>query len=156
MLQVSQHAAKCIPAMVCPEVTEQIRREIAASLHQRKGDFACYFLTDLVTFTLPAGSYKTLLPAGRFYCLVTWKLCILTFWWWFAYRFYTLRALLIILLRVLFVKTCFIRSDLLAEFDCSVFAHFNPYIVPVNWASVVLLRQEEMEEKWCVLRKGCI
>lgn len=42
--------------MVCPEVTEQIRREIAASLHQRKGDFACYFLTDLLTFTLPAGA----------------------------------------------------------------------------------------------------
>ena len=53
--QVSQQAAKCIPAMACPELTEQIRREIAASLHQRKGDFACYFLTDLVTFTLPAG-----------------------------------------------------------------------------------------------------
>ncbi|XP_063818235.1 ubiquitin thioesterase ZRANB1 isoform X2 [Pseudophryne corroboree] len=51
---VSQHAAKCIPAMVCPELTEQIRREIAASMHQRKGDFACYFLADLVTFTLPA------------------------------------------------------------------------------------------------------
>lgn len=43
--------------MVCPELTEQIRREIAASLHQRKGDFACYFLTDLVTFTLPAGTH---------------------------------------------------------------------------------------------------
>ncbi|XP_065263683.1 ubiquitin thioesterase ZRANB1 [Emys orbicularis] len=54
LTEVSQHAAKCIPAMVCPELTEQIRREIAASLHQRKGDFACYFLTDLVTFTLPA------------------------------------------------------------------------------------------------------
>ncbi|XP_041271831.1 ubiquitin thioesterase ZRANB1 [Onychostruthus taczanowskii] len=54
LTEVSQHAAKCIPAMVCPEVTEQIRREIAASLHQRKGDFACYFLTELVTFTLPA------------------------------------------------------------------------------------------------------
>ncbi|XP_014384341.1 PREDICTED: ubiquitin thioesterase ZRANB1 isoform X2 [Myotis brandtii] len=54
VLKVSQQAAKCIPAMVCPELTEQIRREIAASLHQRKGDFACYFLTDLVTFTLPA------------------------------------------------------------------------------------------------------
>lgn len=53
--QVSQQAAKCIPAMVCPELTEQIRREVAASLHQRKGDFTCYFLTDLVTFTLPAG-----------------------------------------------------------------------------------------------------
>uniref|UniRef100_A0A8C5QU75 ubiquitinyl hydrolase 1 n=1 Tax=Leptobrachium leishanense TaxID=445787 RepID=A0A8C5QU75_9ANUR len=54
LTEVSQHAAKCIPAMVCPELTEQIRREIAASMHQRKGDFACYFLTDLVTFTLPA------------------------------------------------------------------------------------------------------
>ncbi|XP_056147644.1 ubiquitin thioesterase zranb1-B isoform X2 [Lampris incognitus] len=52
--EVSQQAAKCIPAMVCPELTEQIRREVAASLHQRKGDFTCYFLTDLVTFTLPA------------------------------------------------------------------------------------------------------
>ncbi|XP_075390064.1 ubiquitin thioesterase ZRANB1 isoform X1 [Tenrec ecaudatus] len=54
LTEVSQQAAKCIPAMVCPELTEQIRREIAASLHQRKGDFACYFLTDLVTFMLPA------------------------------------------------------------------------------------------------------
>lgn len=55
--KVNQQAAKCIPSMVCPELTEQIRREIAASLHQRKGDFACYFLTDLVTFTLPAGTH---------------------------------------------------------------------------------------------------
>ncbi|KAL4640955.1 ubiquitin thioesterase ZRANB1-like isoform X1 [Arapaima gigas] len=54
LTEVSQQAAKCIPAMVCLELTEQIRREVAASLHQRKGDFACYFLTDLVTFTLPA------------------------------------------------------------------------------------------------------
>ncbi|XP_024283387.1 ubiquitin thioesterase ZRANB1 [Oncorhynchus tshawytscha] len=54
LTEVSQQAAKCIPAMVCPELTEQIRREVAASLHQRKGEFTCYFLTDLVTFTLPA------------------------------------------------------------------------------------------------------
>lgn len=54
LTEVSQQAAKCIPAMVCPELTEQIRREVAASLHQRKGDFTCYILTDLVTFTLPA------------------------------------------------------------------------------------------------------
>ncbi|KAL2078566.1 hypothetical protein ACEWY4_026251 [Coilia grayii] len=54
LTEVSRQAVKCIPAMVCPELTEQIRREVAASLHQRKGDFACYFLTDLVTFTLPA------------------------------------------------------------------------------------------------------
>lgn len=56
-LKVNQQAPKCIPSMVCPELTEQIRREVAASLHQRKGDFACYFLTDLVTFTLPAGTF---------------------------------------------------------------------------------------------------
>ncbi|XP_061564231.1 ubiquitin thioesterase ZRANB1 isoform X2 [Cololabis saira] len=54
LTEVNQQAAKCIPSMVCPELTEQIRREIAASLHQRKGDFPCYFLPDLVTFTLPA------------------------------------------------------------------------------------------------------
>ncbi|KAK2866733.1 hypothetical protein Q7C36_002789 [Tachysurus vachellii] len=54
LTEVSQQAVKCIPAMVCPELTEQFRREIASSVHQRKGDFACYFLTDLVTFTLPA------------------------------------------------------------------------------------------------------
>uniref|UniRef100_A0A3Q0QQ31 ubiquitinyl hydrolase 1 n=1 Tax=Amphilophus citrinellus TaxID=61819 RepID=A0A3Q0QQ31_AMPCI len=54
LTEVSQQAAKCIPSMVCPELTEQIRREIASSLRQRKGDFTCYFLTDLVTFTLPA------------------------------------------------------------------------------------------------------
>uniref|UniRef100_H0WYA0 Ubiquitin thioesterase ZRANB1 n=1 Tax=Otolemur garnettii TaxID=30611 RepID=H0WYA0_OTOGA len=62
LTEVSQQAAKCIPAMVCPELTEQIRREIAASLHQRKGDFACYFLTDLVTFTLPAVDIEDLPP----------------------------------------------------------------------------------------------
>lgn len=53
--QVSQQAAKCIPAMVCPELTEQIRREVAAALHRRKGEFPCYFFTDITTFTLPAG-----------------------------------------------------------------------------------------------------
>ncbi|XP_062858813.1 ubiquitin thioesterase zranb1 [Trichomycterus rosablanca] len=54
LTEVSQQAVKCIPAMVCPELTEQIRREIGVSLHQRKGDFACCFLSELVTFTLPA------------------------------------------------------------------------------------------------------
>ncbi|XP_036450134.1 ubiquitin thioesterase zranb1-B [Colossoma macropomum] len=54
LTEVSQQAAKCIPAMVCPELTEQIRREVAAALHRRKGEFPCYFLTDITTFTLPA------------------------------------------------------------------------------------------------------
>lgn len=59
-LKVSQQTAKCIPALVCPELTEQIRREVAAALHRRKGEFPCYFFTDLVTFTLPAGSHLLL------------------------------------------------------------------------------------------------
>ncbi|XP_066525722.1 ubiquitin thioesterase zranb1-B isoform X2 [Hoplias malabaricus] len=59
--EVSQQAAKCIPAMVCPELTEQIRREIAAALHRRKGEFPCYFLTDITTFTLP-GDIEDLPP----------------------------------------------------------------------------------------------
>ncbi|KAI7796913.1 ubiquitin thioesterase ZRANB1 isoform X2 [Triplophysa rosa] len=54
LTEVSQQAVKCIPAMVCPELTEQIRREISSSVRQRKGEFNCYFLTELVTFTLPA------------------------------------------------------------------------------------------------------
>ncbi|XP_061412191.1 ubiquitin thioesterase ZRANB1 [Lethenteron reissneri] len=54
LAEVSQHAAKRIPAFVCPELTELIRREVATSLHQRKGDFPCHFLSDLLTFTLPA------------------------------------------------------------------------------------------------------
>uniref|UniRef100_A0AAY5EUX2 ubiquitinyl hydrolase 1 n=1 Tax=Electrophorus electricus TaxID=8005 RepID=A0AAY5EUX2_ELEEL len=54
LTEVSQQAAKCIPAMVCPELTEQIRREVASGLHRRKGEFPCYFLTDITTFTLPA------------------------------------------------------------------------------------------------------
>ncbi|KTG41369.1 hypothetical protein cypCar_00016184 [Cyprinus carpio] len=54
LTEVSQQTAKCIPALVCPELTEQIRREVAAALHRRKGEFPCCFFTDLVTFTLPA------------------------------------------------------------------------------------------------------
>lgn len=72
LFKVSQQAAKCIPSMVCPELTEQIRREIAASLHQRKGDFACYFLTDLVTFTLPAGTHNTFMIH---YSYVSFRMC---------------------------------------------------------------------------------
>lgn len=74
--KVSQQAAKCIPSMVCPELTEQIRREIASSLRQRKGDFTCYFLTDLVTFTLPAGTWVLMIiPLFLLVCVC---LCNLT------------------------------------------------------------------------------
>ncbi|KAK7918802.1 hypothetical protein WMY93_010086 [Mugilogobius chulae] len=51
--EVSQQRAKFIPSLVCPELTEQIRREISSSLHQRK-EPACSCLSELHTFTLPA------------------------------------------------------------------------------------------------------
>lgn len=54
LTEVSQQRAKCIPSMVCPDLTEQIRRELSAMLHQRKGDVPCYCLSEPQTFNLPA------------------------------------------------------------------------------------------------------
>ncbi|XP_020789598.2 LOW QUALITY PROTEIN: ubiquitin thioesterase Zranb1-like [Boleophthalmus pectinirostris] len=51
--EVSQQRAKFIPSLVCPELTDQIRREISSSLYQRK-EPACSCLSELHTFTLPA------------------------------------------------------------------------------------------------------
>uniref|UniRef100_A0A8C6UGL6 ubiquitinyl hydrolase 1 n=1 Tax=Neogobius melanostomus TaxID=47308 RepID=A0A8C6UGL6_9GOBI len=53
LTEVSQQRAKCIPSMVCPELTEQIRRELSAALHQRKGELPCYCLSEPQTFSLP-------------------------------------------------------------------------------------------------------
>lgn len=64
LTEVSQQRAKCIPSMVCPELTEQIRRELSASLHQRKGDVPCYCLSELQTFSLPA-DIEDLPPAAQ-------------------------------------------------------------------------------------------
>lgn len=54
LTEVSKQRAKCIPSMVCPELTEQIRRELSAALHQRKGELPCYCLSEPHTFNLPA------------------------------------------------------------------------------------------------------
>ncbi|XP_072312186.1 ubiquitin thioesterase ZRANB1-like [Eucyclogobius newberryi] len=53
LTEVSQQRAKRIPSLVCPELTEQIRREISSCLHQRK-EPPCSCLSELHTFTLPA------------------------------------------------------------------------------------------------------
>ncbi|OQR69264.1 ubiquitin thioesterase zranb1-like [Tropilaelaps mercedesae] len=46
---------KRVPSEVCQETAADIRRHVAASFKQRKGtDFACYFVTDNVTFALPS------------------------------------------------------------------------------------------------------
>ncbi|XP_022080851.1 ubiquitin thioesterase Zranb1-like [Acanthaster planci] len=50
---VSANVVKRPPSQVCPDLAAGIRRDIAKSLRQRKGDFLCFFVTDLLTFILP-------------------------------------------------------------------------------------------------------
>ncbi|GFN75701.1 ubiquitin thioesterase zranb1-like [Plakobranchus ocellatus] len=50
----SSKAAKRLPCMACPDLATDIRRQMFSSLRQRKGEFQCHFLTDCVTFYLPA------------------------------------------------------------------------------------------------------
>lgn len=102
--QVSQQTAKCIPALVCPELTEQIRREVAAALHRRKGEFPCYFFTDLVTFTLPAGDHSqfikkelTSCPGILTSCLKVLEYLIPTVLIYFTHTKYSLKDALVLL-----------------------------------------------------------
>ena len=46
---------KRVPSHIAPDVASDILRGIASTLRQRKGDFRCYFLTEVATFALPAG-----------------------------------------------------------------------------------------------------
>lgn len=50
---VSHPVAKRVPSDVSRDTAADLRRQIAASLKQRRGDFPCYFATDFVTFSLP-------------------------------------------------------------------------------------------------------
>lgn len=57
LLAATDAAAKAVKRLPChasPDLASDIRREIASSLRQRKGDFPCFFFTDCVTFALPA------------------------------------------------------------------------------------------------------
>ncbi|KFM58883.1 Ubiquitin thioesterase Zranb1, partial [Stegodyphus mimosarum] len=51
---VTRPAAKRVPADISRTLAADIRHMIAASLKQRRGEFPCYFVTDCVTFSLPA------------------------------------------------------------------------------------------------------
>ena len=48
-------AKKRVPSHVAPDIATDILREISMSLRQKKGDFPCYFLSEIATFALPAG-----------------------------------------------------------------------------------------------------
>lgn len=50
---VSRKAFKRVPCQVSSELAASVRKQAAQGLRQRKGDWPCYFFTDLVTFTLP-------------------------------------------------------------------------------------------------------
>lgn len=53
--EVVSHGIRRVPCLACPDLAADIRRNIAHTIRQRKGDWPCYFLTDQVTFALPAG-----------------------------------------------------------------------------------------------------
>ena len=52
---VAAKSVKRLPCHASPDLALDIRRHIASSLRQRKGDFPCFFFSDCVTFALPAG-----------------------------------------------------------------------------------------------------
>ncbi|XP_071793206.1 ubiquitin thioesterase zranb1-like [Asterias amurensis] len=61
---VTGNVVKRPPSQVCPDLAGGIRRDIARSLRQRKMDFLCFFVTDLLTFILP-GEIEDLPPTVR-------------------------------------------------------------------------------------------
>ena len=50
---------KCVPSYVAPDLASAIRRHVAQSLRQRKGNFPCYYVADWATYSLPPGAYRT-------------------------------------------------------------------------------------------------
>ena len=54
--QVVSQGKRRVPCLACPDLAGDIRRNIAHTMRQRKGDWPCYFFTDQITFALPAGT----------------------------------------------------------------------------------------------------
>lgn len=55
---VANKAKKRMPCHVAPDIASDITRDVSASIRQRKGDFPCYFLSEINTFMLPAGGSR--------------------------------------------------------------------------------------------------
>lgn len=77
LLAATDAASKCVKRLPChasPDLASDIRRHIASSLRQRKGDFPCYFFSDCITFALPTGtsfSFLLWLYNLSFCCILT-------------------------------------------------------------------------------------
>lgn len=54
-IEGSESGVKRVPSYVAPDLAADIRRYFASTIRQRKGSFPCSFVTDLITFALPAG-----------------------------------------------------------------------------------------------------
>ncbi|XP_028391070.1 ubiquitin thioesterase ZRANB1-like [Dendronephthya gigantea] len=65
---VSRKTFKRMPCHVSPDLAASVRKQAMQGLRQRKGDWPCYFYTDLVTFTLP-GELQDLPGAVQQYAL---------------------------------------------------------------------------------------
>uniref|UniRef100_A0A915J1V5 ubiquitinyl hydrolase 1 n=1 Tax=Romanomermis culicivorax TaxID=13658 RepID=A0A915J1V5_ROMCU len=55
---MTSRRVKKVPCHLSPDAAADIRRQVAMSLRQRKGDMSCYFFTDLTTFCLPSSIYE--------------------------------------------------------------------------------------------------
>ncbi|KAL8585894.1 hypothetical protein ACOMHN_019309 [Nucella lapillus] len=56
LLAATESASKSVKRLPChasPDLASDIRRHIASSLRQRKGDFPCFYFSDFITFALP-------------------------------------------------------------------------------------------------------
>ena len=48
------------PSYVAPDLATDIRRNVATAMRTRKGPFPCQFVSEPVTFSLPAGEPEAL------------------------------------------------------------------------------------------------
>ncbi|XP_022918040.1 ubiquitin thioesterase trabid [Onthophagus taurus] len=53
-IEGSGSGVKRVPSYVAPDLAADIRRHVTSTIRQRKGSFACNFVTELTTFSLPA------------------------------------------------------------------------------------------------------
>lgn len=53
-IEGSGSGVKRVPSYVAPDLAADIRRHFTSTIRQRKGHFACNFVTELPTFALPA------------------------------------------------------------------------------------------------------
>jgi len=61
--------AKRVPSYAAPDIAGDIRRLAMSSIRQRKGNFRCYYTSELVTFTLPSGKIHAVFNAASIYLI---------------------------------------------------------------------------------------